>query len=117
MSLSRFLLRQLLLHTDASLLGWGAHLLDLTDSGVWSQEESYLHVNVLKMKAIVLALAAFLPQLWQKLGLSVPVVKGYRAALNHVLSSTGMDLTAIVKFTQLCSKFPPTALLNFACDG
>ena len=23
----------------------------------------------------------------------------------------------IVKFTQLCSKFPPTALLNFACDG
>ena len=23
----------------------------------------------------------------------------------------------IVRFTQLCSKFPPTALLNFACDG
>ena len=23
----------------------------------------------------------------------------------------------IGKFTQLCSKFPPTALLNFACDG
>ena len=22
----------------------------------------------------------------------------------------------IVKFTQLCSKFPPTALFNFACD-
>ena len=22
----------------------------------------------------------------------------------------------IVKFTQLCSKFPPTTLLNFACD-
>ena len=22
----------------------------------------------------------------------------------------------IVKFTQLCSTFPPTALLNFACD-
>ena len=25
-------------------------------------------------------------------------------------------LIAIVKFTQLCSKFPPTALSNFACD-
>ena len=25
-------------------------------------------------------------------------------------------LAAIVKFTQFCSKFPPTALLNFACD-
>ena len=23
----------------------------------------------------------------------------------------------IVKFTQLCSKLPPTALVNFACDG
>ena len=23
----------------------------------------------------------------------------------------------IVKYTQLCSKFPPTALLNFDCDG
>ena len=23
----------------------------------------------------------------------------------------------IVKFTQLCSKFSPAALLNFACDG
>ena len=55
----------LLLHTDASLLGWGTHLLDLTASGgaVWSQEESSLHINVLEMKAVVLALAAFLPQL------------------------------------------------------
>ena len=25
-------------------------------------------------------------------------------------------LNTTVKFTQLCSKFPPTALLNFACD-
>ena len=25
-------------------------------------------------------------------------------------------VAAIVKFTQLCSKSPPTALLNFACD-
>ena len=22
-----------------------------------------------------------------------------------------------INFTQLCSKFPPTAFLNFACDG
>ena len=29
-------------------------------------------------------------------------------------SMTNSD--TIVKFTQLCSKFPPTALLNFACD-
>ena len=33
----------LLLHTDASLSGWGAHLLDLTALGVWSQEECAAH--------------------------------------------------------------------------
>ena len=31
--------------------------------GVWSHEESSLHINVLEMKAVVLALASFLPQL------------------------------------------------------
>ena len=34
----------------------------------------------------------------------------------HVTESDdGIDV--IVKFIQLCSKVPPTALLNFACDG
>ena len=28
-----------------------------------------------------------------------------------------IELRAILKFTQLCSKFLPTALLNFAYDG
>ena len=31
---------------------------------------------------------------FQELGLSVPAVKGYRAALNHVFSLTGIDLAA-----------------------
>ena len=31
-------------------------------------------------------------------------------AIRKILNMT------IVKFIQLCSKFPPTALLNFACD-
>ena len=52
-----------LLYTDASLSGWGAHLLDLTASGVWSAEESSMHINVIEMKAVSLALAASLPQL------------------------------------------------------
>ena len=32
-------------------------------SGVWSQEESSLHINMLEMKAVFLALVAFLPRL------------------------------------------------------
>ena len=46
----------LLLFTDACLTGWGAHLLDLTVAGVWSQEEKELPINVLKMKVVCLAL-------------------------------------------------------------
>ena len=51
------------LYIDASLAGWEAHILDLTDSGVWSEEESQEHINVLEMREMELALAAFLPQL------------------------------------------------------
>ena len=62
----------LLLHTDTSLSDWGAHLLDLTASWVWSQEESSLHISVLEMKAVSLALAAFLLQL---LGQSIVLMR------------------------------------------
>ena len=49
----------LLFFTDASMFGYGAYLLDLTESGVWSWEKKSLHINVLEMKAIQLPLAAF----------------------------------------------------------
>ena len=43
-------------------------------------------------------------------------VKCFHMLFNVI--SRGSDYTSvtIVKFTQLCSKFQPTALLNFACD-
>ena len=46
------------LFTDASLFGWGAHLEPegLLFHGVWSLDQSALHINVLEMKAILLAL-------------------------------------------------------------
>ena len=53
----------LLLHTSSSLSGWGAHLLDMTASAVWSRDECSVHIDMLEMKAIVLALAVLLPQL------------------------------------------------------
>ena len=37
----------LLLYTDASLTGWGTHLLNLTVAGVWFRKERDLHINVL----------------------------------------------------------------------
>ena len=38
--------------------------------------------------------------------------------VEHLLKkkNSSSSSSSIVKFTQLCSKFPPTALLSFACD-
>ena len=46
------------LFTDASLSGWGAHLEPegLLCHGVWTPDQSVLHINILEMKAILLAL-------------------------------------------------------------
>ena len=43
------------LYTDSSTQGWGAHLQELTASGIWSQ----LHINVLELQAIWFGLKAF----------------------------------------------------------
>ena len=47
------------LFTDASKEGWGAHLGDFTARGVWSSQESLLHINYLELKAVLLALQQF----------------------------------------------------------
>ena len=47
------------LYLDASRSGWEAYLLDQSVSGIWSQEEGSLHINILEMKALFLALQAF----------------------------------------------------------
>ena len=49
----------LLLFTDASDKGWGAHLEDQTVSGLWSDTEKNLHINVLELKAVFLAIRSF----------------------------------------------------------
>ena len=42
--------------TDASQKGWGAHLYEIILSGLWSNKEAQLHINVLELKAVLLAL-------------------------------------------------------------
>ena len=48
-------------HTDASKECWGAHLepLSLIISGMWSPQESHLHINNLEMRAVFLAVSHF----------------------------------------------------------
>ena len=47
------------LYSDASCSGWGAHLLDQHVSGVWSDQEKLMHINLLEMKALFRGLQAF----------------------------------------------------------
>ena len=42
--------------TDTSQKGWGAHLNDSVLSGLWSNEDSQLHINILELKAVLLTL-------------------------------------------------------------
>ena len=46
----------ILLFTDASNKGWGAHLDQNSTKGLWSDREKRLHINVLELKAVSLAL-------------------------------------------------------------
>ena len=56
------------LYTDSSTQGWGAHLQELTASGIWSQDQSQLHINVLELQAIWLGLRASAKE-WRMRGL------------------------------------------------
>ncbi|XP_015753301.1 PREDICTED: uncharacterized protein LOC107333058 [Acropora digitifera] len=51
----------LILTTDASLLGWGAVLNVKETGGHWSAEEQGFHINYLEMKAILLGSKSFCP--------------------------------------------------------
>ena len=49
----------LLLFKNVSVKGWGAHLENQTVSGMWSDTETNLHINVLELKAVYLAIRSF----------------------------------------------------------
>ena len=49
----------LTLFTDASLLGWGAYLEGQAVSGMWSSTLQKDHINLLEMRAVLLALSHF----------------------------------------------------------
>ena len=54
---------QVTLFCDASNEGWGAHLQGCAIGGRWSQEELQEHINVLELRAILLALRSLCEEL------------------------------------------------------
>ena len=49
----------LVIKTDASLLGWGARCQELRTVGLWSVEEQMMHINVLELLEVFLAIKTF----------------------------------------------------------
>ena len=47
------------MQTDASTLGWGAHLQGTRTGGQLTEEEAVVHINCLEIKAVLLALQSF----------------------------------------------------------
>ncbi len=50
---------ELRLFTDASTVGWGAHIQELQAEGLWSPARQALHINNLEMLAVILSLQEF----------------------------------------------------------
>ena len=78
------------LYSDASCSGWGAHLLDQHVSGVWSDQEKLLHINLLEMKALFLGL------LW------LVSWKGRCSSQRHCSSSCGLSNTLAPRQGLVC---------------
>ena len=53
----------MVVYTDASNEGWGAHIGELATGGRWSEAEMEDHINVLELKAILLGLQSLCPDL------------------------------------------------------
>jgi hypothetical protein len=77
---------QVLLLTDASLEGWGAHLNDHMVSGKWSQLESQAFINVLELWAVERALLAFQNLL---VGKRVQVLSDNMTVVSHIIKEGG----------------------------
>ena len=48
-----------IIYTDSSFQGWGASMGNVSTGGSWLSNESLMHINVLELKAILLALKSF----------------------------------------------------------
>ena len=49
----------MVIETDASLLGWGARCTNIQTGGLWSDEEGMMHINCLELLAGAFAVKAF----------------------------------------------------------
>ncbi|XP_056426617.1 uncharacterized protein LOC130367817 isoform X1 [Hyla sarda] len=80
--------------TDASSQGWGAHLGTQWVQGVWSREESHLSSNLRELKAIRLAIMHFSPQISDA---SVLIQSDNLVSVYYIQKEGGTRSTALQK--------------------
>ena len=83
-----------LIFTDASNAGWGAHLKQDSTGGLWSQKEKGLHINLLELKEVILALKHFTPQCKER---QVLIASDNSTVVAHINTQGGTHLV------QLCA--------------
>jgi hypothetical protein len=88
---------KVLLLTDASLEGWGAHLGDHMVSGTWTKTEKNNFINVLEMWAVERALKAFLSLVS---GMRVQVLSDNRTVVSYITRQGGMKSFFLYKEVQ-----------------
>ena len=82
----------MLLFTDASWQGWGAHLQELVASGVWTQDEQNLHMNLLELRAVLLALQTFQDRL---MGHRVALMSDNTTVVSYINKQGGTVLSSL----------------------
>ena len=73
---------QIVLHTDASLKGWGANRMGMETGVKWSDEERKLHVNILELLVVKNAILAFIKK---KIINTIPIQTDNKTALSYLL--------------------------------
>ena len=76
----------MIIFTDASEEGWGAHVDNITTGGRWTEHELESHINVLELKAIFFALKS----LCKTAGLHVRIMTDNTTALAYVKHMGGV---------------------------
>lgn len=97
----------LTLVSDASDLGWGAHLDELNTQGCWLYSDLGLHMNVMELKAVCQAFQSFLFHLK---GRVVQVLMDNTAAVYYINKQVG------ARSSGLCwGSAQPLELLRVTC--
>ena len=81
--------------TDASKMGWGAHCQGVTTQGQWSSIERDQHINVLELRAADLAIRAFTRR-WQGQRIRVVMDNTTAVSLITVMGSTRSSRCLVV---------------------